>query len=135
MRRKSGRLIGPPMHRFAAGLVIALATLAAWASLSMAWIRWQAAGTADGRPSCIEIAVDDRALYRPAESLWDLAPWRMRAPHHRRYGASAFHAVLFVRRPDGGFDRFNWSYRAQAFRPVVGQGHVLLAERPACAPS
>lgn len=110
-------------------------TPVAWSLLMAPWVSYRAGTTAGGRPACIQIALPDGASYREAGSWLDLTAWRMRAVHHRRYGYSNFHGVLFVRRDDARFDRFNWSYRAMAFQPIVGQGHVLLDERPACIPN
>lgn len=117
--------------------LIALAVLAPvlGSLLLVPIVSWRAGVVADGRPACIQVAIPDSAGYRPAASPLDLNAWRLWSTRHRRYGHSNFHAVLFVARPDGRFERFNWSYRSMDFRPIVGQGHVLLADRPDCTPS
>jgi hypothetical protein len=95
---------------------IPVAALVLWSFANSGLMVLQAQYIAGGKPYCIEVA--GRAYdYKPVTSLLDMNGLTMHAISDKHGQPVAFDAVLIVD-TGSGFERRNWSYLLQQFRPI-----------------
>ncbi len=129
------------MRRRLVVLLIGVLALGALPVALVPVVVMRAERAAGGRAYCIQVA-HPLGHYRPAESLFDLTGYRMRATSRDHGFLNNFHAVLFAERPEAkavswgqaAYEKLNWSFRRLRFIPVEGQGHAALGDQPICTP-